>query len=307
LTSPANHLPHLLLLLHAVERLREAPSSFAAAPPVPSFVYLARDEGEAFWELIACRVRGHPALLFGAVRFRRQGPADGFGRQSLVSYLSAPLREVALDRTPRPPHLVELLLPDTGETVLAFLERARRGESCRTVLLDRREIELALDFRLENPSKSRPAGPEPEADELHLFRSTGGHILSGYPHQLPAKLHRADDFVALTRPTQHTATLDRPLPTLVVHRGFLTLAAKVTGGLERWLEHTAPFQVSLANPKHMLDPLLETYRAYRKRLMRGDEEVAAANGHHDPIGQRVAAAGREEHNERLAVQGGRMA
>lgn len=290
MTSPANHLPHLLLLLHAVERLRVAPGqSAAAAPPVPSFVYLARDEGEAFWELIACRVRGHPALLFGAARFRRQGPTDGFGRQSLVSYLSAPLREVALDRTPRPPHLVELLLPDTNETVFAFLERARRGDACRTVLLDRREIELALDFRLENPSRSRPTAPEPEAAQRHLFRTTGGHILSGYPHHLPAKLHRADDFVALTRPTQHTATHDRPLPTLVVHRGYLTMAAKVEGGIERWLERTAPFQASLANPKHLLDPLLESYRAYRKRLLRGDEDEAA---------------GREEPTERIAAAGG---
>jgi hypothetical protein len=290
-TSPANHLPHLLLLLHAVERLRTAPTPSAPAPPVPSFIYLAKDEGEAFWELIACRVRGHPALLFGAARFRRQGAADDFGRQSLVSYLSAPMREVALDRTPRPPHLIELLLPDTGETVLAFLERARRGDACRTVLLDRREIELALDFRLDNPSKSRPTAPEPEAAQRHLFRTTSGHILSGYPHHLPAKLHRAEDFVALTRPTQHTATLDRPLPTLVVHRSHLTMAAKVEGGIDRWLEHTAPFQASLANPKHILDPLLETYRAYRKRLMRGDEEEAAVangNGAGPPVMERAA-------------------
>jgi hypothetical protein len=232
--------------------------------------------------------------LFGAVRFRRQGEPGSFCRQSLVSYLSAPVREVALDRTPRPPHLIELLLPDTRETVLAFLERARRGEPCRSLLLDRREIELALDFRLQNPSKTRPAHAEPEAAELHLFRTVGGHILSAYPHHLPAKLYRADDFVALTRPTQHTATADRALPTLVVHRASISMAAKVEGGIERWLEHTAAFQAALANPKHILDPLLESYRAYRKRLLRGEEEAAAppVNGHREPAAQRVAAAGR---------------
>jgi hypothetical protein len=173
--------------------------------------------------------------------------------------------------------------------VLHFLERARRGEACRSLVIDRREIELALDFRLENPSKTRPVAAEPEAGERHLFRTSAGHILSGYPHHLPAKLHRADDFVALTRPTQHTATHDRPLPTLVVHRGYLTMAAKVEGGIERWLERTAPFQASLANPKHLLDPLLESYRAYRKRLLRGDEDEAA---------------GREESAERIAAAGG---
>jgi hypothetical protein len=67
------------------------------------------------------------------------------------------------------------------------------------------------------------------------------------------------------------------------------MAAKVEGGIERWLERTAPFQASLANPKHLLDPLLESYRAYRKRLLRGDEDEAA---------------GREESAERIAAAGG---
>ncbi len=267
--SPANHLPHLLLLLHAVERLRDTPPSERDHMAMPPNVFLALDEGDHFWELIACRVHGHPSILFGALRFRRQpGGAPGdFPRQSLVSYLSAPMREVALDRTPRPPHLVELMLPEIGETLLHFLARSRQGEARRRLLLDRREIELAFDFRIDNPSRQRPAQADEGADELHIFRTSSGHILTAFPHQLPAKLHRADDFVALTRPTQHTATLDRALPTLVVHRAFLTMAAAVGDGITPWLEDSTPFQAGLANPKHLLDPLLESYRAYRKRLL----------------------------------------
>lgn len=278
MSNQTQHLPHLLLLLHAVERLRAATGPPTSMPSVPTNLYLARDDGEGFWELIACRVRGHPSLLFGAVRFRHQGHASDFARQSLVSYLSAPLREVALDRTPRPPHLVEMLLPDSGETVIQFLDRARNGGACRSLVLDRREIELALDFRLQNPSKTRPVDSEPEAAQLHLFRTVGGHILSAYPQHLPAKLHRADDFVALTRATQHSATNDRPLPTLVMHRGCLTMAAKVEDSTESWLEQTAPFDVSLAESSHLLDPQLESYRAYRNRLLRDRTAVTNGNG-----------------------------
>jgi hypothetical protein len=270
MASPANHLPHLLLLLHAIEKLRDAPTGFEARPSTPHGVFLARDEREHFWELIGCRVKGHPALLFGAIRFRRQpgGTAAAFPRQSLVSYLSAPVREVALDRTPRPPHLIELLVPDAAETVQHFLLRARRDGACRTLFLDRRDIELAFDFRLANPSRIRPAAEDPQPDGLHMFRTSSGHVLSATPHHLSAKLHRSDDFVALTGVTQHAAAVDRPLPTLVLHRAFLTMAAPADDDPAWWLEHSLPFQAALANPKHILDPLLESYRAHRQRLLR---------------------------------------
>lgn len=279
MSEPVRHLPHLLLLLHAIERQRALPAP-AALPAVPLSIYLARDEGEFFWELIACRVRGYPALLFGAVRFRRQGETSDYSRQSLVSYLSAPLREVALDRTPRPPHLIELLVPETTETVGEFLDRARRGDACRKIIVDRHEMELAFDFRLANPSRSKPAAGGVEGPaERHLFRTIAGHVLSANPHQLPAKLYRSEDFVGLTRPTQHSATAERPLPTLVVHRRYLSMAARVElGGTERSLQRLTSFHPSLANPRHLLDPQLESYRAFRDRLLREEEEEAVATG-----------------------------
>lgn len=187
------------------------------------------------------------------------------------------MREVALDRTPRPPHLVELLVPETGETVSQFLDRSRRGERCRQILVDRHELELAFDFRLENPSRSKPAGGAEDAPERHLFRTVAGHVLSAFPHQLPAKLYRSDDFVGLTRPTQHSATADRPLPTLVVHRRFLSMAARTElGGAERSLHRIPSFHPSLANPRHLLDPRLESYRLSRDRLLREQEDEAPA-------------------------------
>jgi len=266
--APTNHLPHLLMLLHAVERLRSDPG----LPPsfsMPDRIFLARSDPEHFWELIALRLQGHPSLLFGAVRFRRQSKeASDWPRQSLVSYLSSPAREIGVAETPLPPNLIELMIPETGESILTFLERARGGGTCRKVLVDREVVELAFDLRLDNPSRHRPTGDElVGSDSLHLFRTVQGHILSAYPHRLSRKLLRSEDFLALRRATQHTTTSGRPLPTLVVNRSFLTMVARIEGGLAGWLAHSVPFLGDLANPKHLLDPLLESYSAYRQQLL----------------------------------------
>ncbi|HEX2254544.1 MAG TPA: hypothetical protein VHQ65_14845 [Thermoanaerobaculia bacterium] len=281
MTSPGNHLPHLLLLLHAIEQTRESPRP-AQGFEMPREVFLAREEATCFWELVALRVVGHPALIFGAVRFRRQS-ADSphLPRQSLVSYLSQPVKEVSLEETPYPPDLLEMMVPEAEETILSFLERLRSRQPGRKVLVDRRQIELAFDFRLDNPSLSRhrPTGNgngngngNGASPQRFLFRTTSGHVLSAYPYRLPSTLHRPDEFLALTRPTQHSATIDRALPTLVVRRSFLTVTAPAEEGLVRWLERSVPFQIGLANPRHLLDPLLESYRAYRRRLLREEPE-----------------------------------
>lgn len=275
--APTNHLPHLRMLLHAVERLRSDPR----LPPsftMPERIFLARSEPEHFWELVALRLQGHPSLIFAAVRFRRQSKERGdWARQSLVSYLSSPAREIGVAETPLPPNLIELMIPETGESILAFLERAREGGSCRRILVDREVVELALDLRLDNPSRHRPTGGEIlGSDSLHLFRTVEGHILSAYPHRLNRKLMRSEDFLALLRATQHTATTDRPLPTLVVNRSFLTMVARVEGELAGWMAHSVPFLGDLANPKHLLDPLLESYSAYRQRLLHDEPERRTA-------------------------------
>ena len=98
-----------------------------------------------------------------------------------------------------------------------------------------------------------------------MFRTTAGHVLSAQPHRLPTKLHREDPFLALTRPTQYTATVDRPLPTLVVHRSFLSITAPLGDQPTEWLHRSQVFHTQTANPEHLLDPELETYRLYRHR------------------------------------------
>jgi len=94
------------------------------------------------------------------------------------------------------------------------------------------------------------------------------------PHQLPAKLHRTDAFLALTHPTQHAVSCDRPLPTMVAHRDYLIMATEATDGLHPWLYGSLPFHVDLANTHHVLDPELESYRAYRSRELQESRKEA---------------------------------
>lgn len=263
---PVNHLPHLLLFLQAVEKTRKATSAEAAVS-IPPEAFVLREDDLHFWELLAFSIRGFPSLLVGGVRFRRQ-EAGKYSRQSLVSFLSASTREVNLHETPVPPHLVEIMVSNRRQSVHEFLKGCRQGTDYPLLKVAKKDVRFAFDFRLANPSRShRRQGAAPGQD-LHLFRTEAGHVISAVPHQLPAKLHRNDAFLALTRPTQHTASSDRPLPTLVCHRDYLVMTGEVEDGLQPWLYGSLPFHVELANGSHVLDPELENYRAYRSREVR---------------------------------------
>lgn len=290
--TPANHLPHLLLFVHAVERLRGASAGprDPAALSIPPELFLFREEGDAFWELVGLGVRGLPSLLLCGLRFRRQSaePSD-LSRESLVSYLSSHMREVRPEQAPAPPQLLEVVVPDTQQPVLRSLKAYRKGTELPRLLVDRNDILFGFDFRLDNPSRShRREMAGRGAEDRYLFRTTAGHVLSAQPHRLPSKLHREDRFLALTLPTQHTATRDHPLPTLVVHRDFLAAAARLEKDATRWLHHTLPFHTSLATAAHLLDPDLETYRLYRHRESREAREPASAAA---PAARRAAVGG----------------
>ena len=266
---PTVHLAHVLMLLHALEARRGLASPETAMPPE---VFLLRNDESYLWELVGLRLRGLDTLLLAGMRFRRQeGGERGLARASLVSYLSTPDREIGLTVAPRPGHLLELVLPDPRLPILKFLERSRAGETFPTLLVDRDDVELAFDFRLENPSRLRHEKGVAITRQRYLFRTLAGHVLSALPHALPAKLHRDDAFLALREPIQHTEDRDHVLPTLVFHRRVLTAAAELTGKLSDWLGHTVPFHVETAIAEHLLDGRMEKYRAYRERLIEEDQ------------------------------------
>lgn len=271
---PVNHLPYLLLFLKAVEKTRQTAGAETSVS-IPPQAFVLREDDKHFWELLAFSIRGFPSLLIGGVRFRRQEAAR-YSRQSLVSFLSASTREVNLHETPVPPHLVEVMVSNRRESVHDFLKGCRQGTDYPVIKVDKENLRFVFDFRLANPSRSHRREGVPGVEDLHLFRTEEGHVISAVPHQLPAKLHRKEAFLALTRPTQHTACSDLPLPTLVAHRHYLVMTGEVEDSLQPWLYSSMPFHVELANSAHVLDPELESYRAYRSREVRDSRQQPPA-------------------------------
>lgn len=251
--SPAAHEDAHLAYL---ERLLGAAGTPAARG---EFLYVTRTAGRpGFWELVGFRVAGLSRALVGAVHFQSQTDDPlVFARRSLGHFLAAPPQAIGLDRAAYPADLIELRVPREGESVPDLLGRLKRGEPTGRLYTDVDRLEVAFDFRSANPSLQRPPGEAREGQRL-LFRTREGHVLSGVSSNLSAKLRRAGGFLALTGVEQLLPERVLALPTLVVHRDFLTMVAEPPeGGLDggRLPEALSP---RTANPFHLLDPRLDT-------------------------------------------------
>ena len=95
--------------------------------------------------------------------------------------------------------------------------------------LDPARVEVAFDFRLQNPTlvPDFRSGAAPLRD--HVYRTVDGHLLRGRSHEIPAtlpeELHR---FTAISSPEQITPEGVYPFPTLFVNRRYLALRAKAS-------------------------------------------------------------------------------
>lgn len=222
------------------------------------FLYLTRTEGEpGFWELLGFRVTGMSRALLGAVHFQPQtGDPLVFARRSLGHFLSSPPETLGIDRSTYPADLLDLRVPREGESLPDFLGRLKRGEPTGTLYLDADLVETACDFRPENPSLMRDR--RVAAGKRLLFRSREGHVLSGLAANLTSRLRRTGAFLALTEVEQVLDGRTLALPTLLVHREFLSMltdvpeAGIVPGSLPE------AFSPATANPFHLLDPRLDT-------------------------------------------------
>lgn len=224
------------------------------------FLYATRTEGKGgFWELLGFRVVGLSRALVGAAHFQSQSDDPLlFARRSLGHFLSSPPKVVAIARATYPAELVELRVPRAGETLPDLLGRLRRGDRTASAYLDADLVELAFDFRPENPSLQRPRDGGAAAPRL-LFRTREGHVLAGRAANLSARLHRGGAFLVLTGVEQLLPERSLRLPTIVVHRSFLTLVAEVpdeASDPSRALP--AALSPETATPFHLLDPRLDT-------------------------------------------------
>ncbi len=241
--------------LDYLERLL-SPADDSTGPA--EFLYIVPLEGEpAFWELVGLRVEGLSRALLGAVRFQAQTrDRSRFARRSLASYLSSPPRSIGIDHSTYPADLVELRVPREGETFPDLLARLKSGQRTGSVHVDADLVELAWDFRPENPSTERPKrGQSP--GECLLLRSREGHVLVGESTNLTTKLRSSRHFIALTGVAQWLPDRRFSLPTLVIHRRFLTMVSNLSDDRDSDAgKLPAPFARETLNPFHLLDPRL---------------------------------------------------
>jgi hypothetical protein len=187
------------------------------------FLYVTRTEGRpGFWELVALRVPGLDRALIGALHFMAQSDDPlAFARRSLGHYLTSPPQPIAAERASYPPEVLDLRVPREGESLPELLGVLKRGAPSASVHLDKAVVEIAADFRAENPSLQRPGIESGPAQRL-LFLTGSGHVLRATAINFAVKLRRPGSFVTLTGVEQLlTSSAWTALPNLVVARSFL--------------------------------------------------------------------------------------
>lgn len=244
-------------LAHVGQLLRQLKAGAQnASPETLASLFLIKEEDELFWELVAFRVRGHPALLLGAMCFRRQtGTAGSYSRRSLISYLSSPPKELGLTRSARPAGMIEILLPGVDEDIISFRARMQQGDSASAMFLEADTIDFAFDFRTRNPSVDIPV-IRANAVETYLVRTVRGHVLMGHVHDFHTKLHHEKSFIALINPVQFIHSGQQLVPTLAIHRSFISMTAQLPSreASTEWVSSSVPFHASMAEQRYLLSP-----------------------------------------------------
>lgn len=248
-------------------------SEDASHVPVPEERYLGPVEGEWLWELVGFRVRGHPWIILALMQFKRQtSNTSGHGRVSLVQHLTSPAQPQPSPEVRPPSDVVPIVPIPATEEVPAFLSRLRDEGLPPRTWLDRASIQLAFDFRGDNPSVRRRS-EERRSGRKRSMRTTDGHVLDARAAALHAKLHRDFEFIALLDPVQRTPSETLHLPTLIMSRGYLAAEMSVEGGDQERREvasaGTAPGSHGRSPGPHPGPPtLFSTEYASPERLLR---------------------------------------
>ena len=193
--------------------------------PEPESVYLGRLEGSHFWELIGLRLTGVPVVVLAAFRFQRLDlPGIPWARESLATYLSS----LPTPRVTDEVGAVPALLPHYEQPIPTFLRGLRAGRAVTPVSLEPSRIEVAFDFRMENPTAVETLREAARPLRDHYYRTVDGHLFRGRSHELPPGDARQDLFVAVRSPEQLTPHGILPMPTLIVNRRYVALRVDTT-------------------------------------------------------------------------------
>lgn len=253
--------PHIEHVQAHLERVRYG----HLVDPSPEAVYLGGEEDDHFWELVGLRLAGCPMVVLALLRFQRlELPGIPWARESLSTYLSSLPSPQASDEA----GALNAILPRHDQSVGFFLKRLRGGHRPTPVSLDPARVEVAFDFRLQNPTLVADfrEGAGPLVD--HHYRTVDGHLLRGRSHEVPPtepeERHR---FLAITSAEQLTPSGVYPLPTLFVNRRWLAIRARAETR-EAWdaVTNWVPFLPASANPESVLP--LPAMRAREPALAR---------------------------------------
>lgn len=212
--------PHFEHVKEHLERVRDGYSFI----PDPDSIYLGRQEKDHFWELVGLRLQGCPVIVLAALRFKREqrtGVPDA--RMSLASYLT-----VNPDMDSPDGERLTALLPNKDQEIPAFLAGLRAGREFAPVNIDRLRVEVAFDFRADNPSAVRDKKEAAAPLRSHYYRTVCGHVFRGESHQVASFGAPVARFLAVRSPEQLLPQGVIALPTVFVAHKFIGLQVDVT-------------------------------------------------------------------------------
>jgi hypothetical protein len=231
---------------HVAEHLARVRDGYAFIPDADQ-VYLGRQEKDHFWELVGLRLQGCPVVVLAALRFERldrKGVQDS--RESLGVYLSTPAPGGASERR------LVALLPHKDQKIPQFLQGLRAGREFAPVNIDRVRVEVAFDFRADNPSalkERRAAAPL----RSQYYRTVDGHVLRGESHEVTPVEGSDHRFVAVRSPEQLLPEGVIAMPTLFVAHRFVALQVDVTDEAARLaVRNWVPFLPATASAEGLI-------------------------------------------------------
>jgi hypothetical protein len=231
---------------HVAEHLARVRDGYQTIPE-PDQVYLGRQEKDHFWELVGLRLQGCPVVVLAALRFERldrKGVLDS--RESLAQYLSMPTGGGGPERR------LTALLPNKDQKIPQFLTGLRAGREFAPVNIDRVRVEVAFDFRADNPSALkdlRAASPL----RSQYYRTVDGHVLRGESHEVQSVEGSEHRFVAVRSPEQLLPEGVIALPTLFVAHRFVGLQVDVSDEAARLaVRNWIPFLPVTASPEGLI-------------------------------------------------------
>ena len=245
---------HLRRYLAALEVNRRAGSD----PVTPESLYFVDGVEDALREIVGFRMRGHARALMGAfILPRHHRSTVPNGRPSLASFLSRPPRSIGYAVDPTAPGHITIFLPGVTESIPAFMERLRT-DGGSAINVDASVIDIAFDLRFANPSEIRKHSHAVARPVRSVFRTIGGHVVSGVSVGLQQTLHKEDRFIALASAVQHRPSGDIRLPTLAVNRSILALQSPLSDeDIGDAVRSTLAFHPDTASDEHLLGPCYE--------------------------------------------------